>query len=75
MLDGGSYWFGNETTILEHKFWWLEINIGQILTIWQFLESGEQILSNGDIGFRVWDLKMNLGLGFRIWNRYIILII
>ena len=37
----------------EFRFWRLEINIGQILTIWWFLESGRRDLSSGDIGFRV----------------------
>ena len=40
------------------------INIGQILMIWWFLESGQRDLPSGDIGFRVWDPKSNFGLGF-----------
>ena len=36
-----------------HKFWWLEINIGQNLMIQYNLESGERDLSNGDTGIRV----------------------
>ena len=30
------------------------------------LESGERDLFDGDIGFRVWDLEIGFGLGFRI---------
>ena len=48
------------------KVWRLEINIGPILTIWSFLESGRRDLSNGDIGIRVWDLEIGFGLRFRI---------
>ena len=32
----------------------------------EFLESGERDLSNGDIGFRVWDLEIGFWLGFGI---------
>ena len=46
-----------------HKLLWLEINIGQILMMRWFLESGQRDLSNGDIGFRVWHLILEIGFG------------
>ena len=42
------------------------IEIGRIELIRNDLESGERDLSIGDIGFRVCDLKIGFGLGFRI---------
>ena len=44
--------------------------MSQILMIQYNLESGERDLLDGDIGIRVWDLEIDFGLGFRIWNPY-----
>ena len=44
-----------------HKFWWLEINIGQNFMIEYNLESGERDLLDDDIGIRVWDLEIGFG--------------
>ena len=48
----------------------LSTQINPIDTIQYNLESGQRDLSNDDIGIRVQDLEIDLGLGFRIWNQY-----
>ena len=45
----------------DNKFWCLEINIGQNLTIEYNLESGERDLLDDDIGIGVWDLEIGFG--------------
>ena len=53
---------------------WISANTNQkikkkkVLMIQYNLESGQRDLSNGNIGFRVQDLEIEFGLGFRIWN-------